>query len=92
MVVFFHLAYEKDGLNLIFGGGANQYLGGHYGEVVWAEFSSDSDIRDRYYDNDASKLEAHSYLKGMYRHRWIINLWRPPVSDILTIHFWVLTM
>ena len=64
----FSLSYEKDGLNLIFGGGANEYLGGHYGEVVWAEFSSDSDIRDRYYDNDASKLEAHSYLKGMYRH------------------------
>jgi len=64
----FSLNYEKGPLSLIFGGGANQYLGGHYGEVVWAEFASDSDIRDRYYDNDASKLEAHSYLKGTYKY------------------------
>ena len=64
----FSLAYERGPLNLIFGGGANQYLGGHYGEVVWAEFSSDSEIRDRYYDNDANKFEAHSYLKGTYKY------------------------
>lgn len=63
----FSLTYEKGALNLIFGGGANQYLGGHFGEVIWAEYSSDSDIRDRYYDNDADKLEAHAYLKGMYK-------------------------
>ena len=62
----FSLNYEKEALNLTFGGGANQYIGGHFGEVVWAEFSSDSQIRDRYYDNDAEKFEAHSYLKGTY--------------------------
>ncbi len=62
----FSLAYDKGPLNLIFGGGANQYIGGHYGEVIWAEFASDSGIRDRYYDNDAMKNEAHAYLKGTY--------------------------
>ena len=64
----FSLTYERGPLNLICGGGANQYIGGHYGEVVWAEFSSDSEIRDRYYDNDANKFEAHSYLKGTYKY------------------------
>ena len=63
----FSLSYDKGPLNLVFGGGVNQYNGGHYGEVIWAEFSSDSDIRDRYYDNDAKKVEAHSYLKGSYK-------------------------
>jgi iron complex outermembrane receptor protein len=63
----FSLTYDKGPFNVIFGGGANNYIGGHYGEVIWAEFSSDSDIRDRYYDNDASKFEAHSYLKGTYK-------------------------
>ncbi len=62
----FSLSYNKEAINLVFGGGANQYKGGHYGEVIWAEFSSDSEIRDRYYDNDADKIEAHSYLKGTY--------------------------
>ena len=63
----FSLSYDKGPLNLVFGGGVNQYIGGHYGEVIWAEFSSNSDIRDRYYDNDAIKNEAHSYLKGTYK-------------------------
>ncbi|MFT5820523.1 MAG: iron complex outermembrane receptor protein [Crocinitomix sp.] len=62
----FSLSYDKGPLNLVFGGGANQYIGGHYGEVIWAEFASDSDIRERYYDNDATKTEAHAYLKGTY--------------------------
>ena len=63
----FSLSYDKGPLNLVFGGGANQYIGGHYGEVIWAEFASNSEIRDRYYDNDAKKTEVHSYLKGTYK-------------------------
>lgn len=63
----FSLSYDKGPLNLILGGGANQYIGGHFGEVIWAEFASNSEIRDRYYDNDANKIEAHTYLKGTYK-------------------------
>lgn len=63
----FSVNYDKDALSLIFGGGANQYKGGHFGEVIWAEYASDSQIRDRYYDNDAEKNEAHTYLKGTYK-------------------------
>ena len=64
----FSLVYDREPLSLIFGGGANQYIGGHFGEVVWAEYSSDSQIRDRYYDNEAEKFEAHTYLKSTYKH------------------------
>lgn len=63
----FSIAHDKGPLNAVFGGGVNQYIGGHYGEIVWAEFASDSQIRDRYYDNDALKTEAHAYLKGTYK-------------------------
>ena len=63
----FSLAYAKNGLDLTFGGGANQYEGGHFGEVIWSEYASDGKIRDRYYDNDAKKQEAHSYLKGTFK-------------------------
>ena len=62
----FSISYDKEALSLIFGGGANQYRGGHFGEVIWAEYASNSHIRDRYYDNDAEKFEAHSYIKGTY--------------------------
>lgn len=57
---------NKKGLDLTFGGAANAYKGGHYGEVIWAEFASESNIRDRYYDNNAFKTDLMSYLKGTY--------------------------
>ncbi|MFK7784096.1 MAG: TonB-dependent receptor [Crocinitomicaceae bacterium] len=63
----FALSYNTENLNLTWGGGANQYLGGHYGEVIWAEFASSSSIRDRYYDNDSKKTDLSSYLKATYR-------------------------
>tara|TARA_A100001011_G_scaffold400656_1_gene517271 strand:- start:6195 stop:8657 length:2463 start_codon:yes stop_codon:yes gene_type:complete len=62
----FSLSYDKNEFNVIFGGGANQYKGGHFGEIIWAEYSSNSQIRDRYYDNDAEKFEAHTYIKSNY--------------------------
>ncbi len=63
----FTLSYEKDKLSLVWGGGMNQYVGAHYGEVIWAEFASNSSIGDRYYDNDATKTDLSSYLKATYR-------------------------
>ena len=64
----FSLNYNKEALNVSLGGGANQYKGGHFGEVIWAQYAADSQIRDRYYDNDAEKNEAHTYLKGTYKY------------------------
>lgn len=63
----FSLNYKKGPFDVTFGGGANEYVGDHFGEVIWAEYASDSDIRDRYYDNQGSKFEAQSYLKGTYK-------------------------
>lgn len=57
---------SKKGFNLIIGGAANQYLGGHFGEVIWARFASDSEIRDRYYENNATKTDANAYVKMNY--------------------------
>lgn len=51
------------GLSIVFGGAANQYDGKHYGEIIWARYASQSEIRDKYYDNDASKTDINNYLK-----------------------------
>ncbi|MFN5505506.1 MAG: TonB-dependent receptor, partial [Flavobacteriia bacterium] len=56
----------KPYLKFAFGGAANQYTGLHFGEIIWAEFASNSEIYDRYYENDASKSELSSYLKTSY--------------------------
>lgn len=63
----FTLNYNKGAFNATLGGAANQYLGDHFGELIWTEFASDSDIRDRYYDNSSDKTEANGYLKLNYR-------------------------
>ncbi len=62
----FSLDYKQQDLSLTIGGGANQYLGGHFGEVVWSRFASNSEVNHRYYDNDATKTEANAYVKGNY--------------------------
>lgn len=48
------------------GGGINQYLGGHFGEIIWARSASQSEIGQRYYNNDAKKIEASAYVKANY--------------------------
>ena len=63
----FSYTYAKKNLNLIVGGGANQYIGGHYGEVVWAQYASNGKIRHKYYDDDATKNDINFYAKLDYK-------------------------
>lgn len=63
----FGLEYKKKGLQINVGGGANQYIGDHFGEIVWAQFASNSQIRDRYYENSSEKFEAQGYAKASYK-------------------------
>ena len=63
----FSANYKKDKLDLIMGGGWNRYEGNHFGEVIWARFASDSEIRDRYYDNTSVKTDFNFYTKANYQ-------------------------
>jgi iron complex outermembrane receptor protein len=56
----------KPHLKFTLGGAANRYAGLHFGELIWAEYASNSQIYDRYYQNDALKTEFSSYLKTNY--------------------------
>jgi iron complex outermembrane receptor protein len=68
----YSLSYNKSKVNLTFGGSANTYLGRHFGEVIWARNASDSELGDRYYDENGQKTEFSNYLKGSYRAKKII--------------------
>lgn len=59
--------YTTEKMNLLIGGGANQYLGDHYGEIIWAEYASNGSIRHRYYENDAVKNDINVYAKLDYK-------------------------
>ncbi|QDH78619.1 TonB-dependent receptor [Echinicola soli] len=52
--------------DLILGGGANRYDGDHFGEIIWARVAGNTDIRDRYYDNNAVKDDRNIYAKATY--------------------------
>lgn len=54
-------------LDFVLGGSANTYFGGHFGELIWAEFASNSEIYQRFYNNDSRKSEVSSYLKAVYK-------------------------
>lgn len=64
--IVYSAVYSADKLNFILGGGSNQYAGKHYGEVIWAQYASNGQIRHRYYDNDAVKNDHNVYAKAEY--------------------------
>ncbi|WP_186755764.1 TonB-dependent receptor [Echinicola salinicaeni] len=64
----FSLNYVSDNghLDFLFGGGANRYDGDHFGEIIWARIAGNTEIRDRYYDNNAVKDDRNIYAKATY--------------------------
>jgi iron complex outermembrane receptor protein len=48
---------------VVIGGGANQYVGDHFGEIIWSKFASNGLIGDKYYNDDALKTDANQYVK-----------------------------
>ncbi len=59
--------YSKDKLDLTLGGGYNKYDGDHFGEIIWARFAGDTEIRDNYYFNVGEKSDFNIYLRGNYQ-------------------------
>ncbi len=53
--------------NATIGGGFNQYLGDHFGEIIWAQYASNSFIEQNYYFNDAVKNDGNIYVKTFHR-------------------------
>ncbi|MEN8810835.1 MAG: TonB-dependent receptor, partial [Flavobacteriales bacterium] len=64
----FTLKYKPNNkLQTILGGGFNIYEGDHFGEVIWAQYANNTDIRKRYYDNKATKTDGNIYSKTNYQ-------------------------
>lgn len=51
---------------LIVGGSFSDYQGDHFGEVIWARYASESEIRERYYENDGHKTDANAFARFTY--------------------------
>lgn len=65
-ITFSFIYNNNEDFNLTVGGAWNKYKGDHFGEVIWAEYASNSDIRHRYYDDYADKTDFNLFAKGNY--------------------------
>lgn len=81
----YSLNYNKENLNATLGGGWNKYDGDHFGEIIWAQFAGDVDIRDRYYDGNGVKTDFNSYLKLNYQLNDKLNLFGD--AQVRTINY-----
>ncbi|WP_296618817.1 TonB-dependent receptor [Marivirga sp.] len=72
--VTYSLNYQKDDWDVTLGGAYNEYDGDHFGEIIWARFAGDSEIRERYYDNYGRKYDFNTFLKANYQVDEKINL------------------
>ena len=66
--------YKKNNLDMDFGAFLGVYDGDHYGEVIWARFASDSEIRDRYYEGNGKKNDLSFFTKATIRVNEKISL------------------
>lgn len=62
----YSLNYTSSKLSLVLGGGYNSYDGDHFGEIIWMEYAKNTNIRDKYYDNNAQKEDFNTFLKADY--------------------------
>ncbi len=68
------LNYETEDVTAVLGGGYNKYDGGHFGEVIWAQFASNGDIRHRWYESNSDKTDFNTFFKLNYQVSPNLNL------------------
>ena len=67
------LNYNYENLNLILSGSYSNYIGDHFGEVIWAKnFDDNYTIRDRYYEGNGKKNDLSFFTKVSYRLKDIL--------------------
>ncbi len=70
----FSINYEKEKASLSIGGAYNQYAKArHFGEIIWAQYSSNASIRHTYYDGESQKNDGNIYAKLNYEVTTSLN-------------------
>lgn len=59
----FNLAYKKNTIEAIFGGGGNYYSGDHFGEIMYTKFAQNPEPFDKYYNNTGTKKDFNLFTK-----------------------------
>ena len=67
--------YKRNKLDLILGGGWNQYDGDHFGKVIWAEYASNMPKDYEWYKNNGLKSDLNFYAKANYQAHPKLNVY-----------------
>lgn len=59
--------YKKKRIEAVLGGGINNYLGDHFGRLVWMQYNAGTEKDHQWYFNDAIKGEYSVYGKVSYK-------------------------
>lgn len=59
--------FKNNTLDFIFGTSFSVYDGDHFGEIIWAKYASNSEIRQHYYDGNGKKKDFSLFTKATYR-------------------------
>lgn len=65
-VYSFNFLSDDKQLDFTLGGGGHIYEGLHYGDVIWARFAGNSEMGNRFYENDARKMDINIFGKLNY--------------------------
>ena len=66
-VANFNVNYRKDDLDIITGISYSNYIGDHFGEILWGNnLATGTNIRDRFYFSDATKTDFSVFSKATF--------------------------
>ena len=59
----YSLVYTAPKSRLVFGGSTNEYKGSNYGQIIWSQFASNSEINHEWYRSTGDKTDFNVYAK-----------------------------
>lgn len=75
---FYGLVYSFDytpsvKTSVTIGGGLNNYLGKHHGDVIWTQYTGDNSLPKRYYENEGNKWDFNIFARLNHKlgEHWI---------------------
>ena len=67
--------YKNKDWNITFGTSYSTYDGDHFGEIIWSEYTSNSEIRDQYYDGNGKKKDFSIFSKATFKINKKVSLY-----------------
>lgn len=67
--------YKENRLDMIFGLSYSNYIGDHFGEIIWARYASNSEIGDNYYNGQGKKKDFSLFTKATYKLNSKVSLY-----------------